>query len=52
LLGELSPGIPGGFLIGGEWDHIPVVTKAGGFGSPDTLLDVAYALGVRSRPDA
>jgi uncharacterized protein YgbK (DUF1537 family) len=52
LIGEVSPGIPGGFLIGGEWDGIPVVTKAGGFGSPDTLLDVAYALGVRSRPDA
>jgi uncharacterized protein YgbK (DUF1537 family) len=52
LVGEVSPGIPCGFLLGGAWDAIPVVTKAGGFGSPDTLLDVAYALGVRSRPDA
>jgi uncharacterized protein YgbK (DUF1537 family) len=51
LVGELSPGIPCGSLVGGFWDAMPVVTKAGGFGSPDTLLDVAYALGVRSRPD-
>jgi uncharacterized protein YgbK (DUF1537 family) len=51
LVGELSPGIPCGSLIGGFWDGMPVVTKAGGFGSPNTLLDVAYALGVRSRPD-
>jgi uncharacterized protein YgbK (DUF1537 family) len=52
LIGELNPGIPCGFLVGGDWDALLVVTKAGGFGSPDTLLDVAYALGVRSRPDA
>jgi uncharacterized protein YgbK (DUF1537 family) len=51
LVGELSPGVPCGFLVGGFWDAMPVVTKAGGFGSPDTLLDVAHALGVRSRPD-
>jgi uncharacterized protein YgbK (DUF1537 family) len=52
LVGEVSPGIPCGFLIGGDWDGIPVVTKAGGFGLPVALLDVACALGVRSRPDA
>jgi uncharacterized protein YgbK (DUF1537 family) len=48
LIGELSPGIPCGYFVGGRWDHIPIITKAGGFGSPDALLDVAQALGVSS----
>jgi uncharacterized protein YgbK (DUF1537 family) len=34
---------------GGIWDGLTVVTKAGGFGTPETLLDVAHALGVRSQ---
>jgi uncharacterized protein YgbK (DUF1537 family) len=45
LTGEVSPGIPIGHLLGGVWDQVPVVTKAGGFGTPDTLLDVLRALG-------
>jgi uncharacterized protein YgbK (DUF1537 family) len=47
--GELEPGVPFGRLIGGEWDGVPVVTKAGGFGGPDTLLDAVRALGVSSQ---
>jgi uncharacterized protein YgbK (DUF1537 family) len=48
LLGELEPGVPVGELQDGVWHGVTVVTKAGGFGTPDTLLDVARALGVSS----
>ena len=43
-LGELAPGVPFGHLVGGQWDTVSVVTKAGGFGTPTTLLDVVRAL--------
>jgi uncharacterized protein YgbK (DUF1537 family) len=46
ITGELQPGIPIGYLHGGLWADVPVVTKAGGFGTPDTLCDFAHALGV------
>ena len=46
--GEISPGIPIGLLEGGRWHGVTVVTKAGGFGGADTLLDVARTLGVSS----
>jgi uncharacterized protein YgbK (DUF1537 family) len=45
LLGELQPGIPVGVLEDGSWHGTTVVTKAGGFGMPGTLLDVVRALG-------
>jgi len=45
LAGELSPGVPIGRLVGGAWNGVRVVTKAGGFGQPNTLLDVVRALG-------
>jgi uncharacterized protein YgbK (DUF1537 family) len=48
LRGELQPGIPFGTLEDGRWHGVTVVTKAGGFGSPRTLLDVVHALGVSS----
>jgi uncharacterized protein YgbK (DUF1537 family) len=48
LEGELEPGIPYGQLQGGPWHGVQVVTKAGGFGTPETLLDVVRALGVSS----
>jgi D-threonate/D-erythronate kinase len=38
---EVQPGIPGGRLVGGAYEGLPVVTKAGGFGDPRALL---YAL--------
>jgi uncharacterized protein YgbK (DUF1537 family) len=44
ISGELAPGIPVGTLKGGAWDGVTVVTKAGGFGGPDTLVDVVRAL--------
>jgi uncharacterized protein YgbK (DUF1537 family) len=50
LRGELEPGIPIGTLEDGRWHGVTAVTKAGGFGSPRTLLDVVHALGVSS-PD-
>jgi uncharacterized protein YgbK (DUF1537 family) len=48
LQGELEPGIPFGHLVGGIWAGLPVVTKAGGFGQNEALLDVVHALGVSS----
>jgi uncharacterized protein YgbK (DUF1537 family) len=51
LHGELAPGIPVGCISGGVWDGVTVVTKAGGFGTPDTLVDVARALGVSSKAE-
>jgi uncharacterized protein YgbK (DUF1537 family) len=48
ILGEIEPGIPIGQLEDGIWHGITVVTKAGGFGHPNTLLDVVQALGVSS----
>ncbi len=39
VTGELAPGVPAGRLVGGPWDSVPVVTKAGGFGGPRQLLD-------------
>ena len=44
VLGDLQPGIPWGRWIGGRMDGVPVVTKAGGFGNPDTLCDIARFL--------
>jgi uncharacterized protein YgbK (DUF1537 family) len=44
ILGELQPGIPVGTLEGSLWHGCTVVTKAGGFGAPGTLLDVSRAL--------
>jgi uncharacterized protein YgbK (DUF1537 family) len=48
ILGELQPGIPVGRLEDGAWHGLTVVTKAGGFGTPSTLLDVVRALGPSS----
>jgi uncharacterized protein YgbK (DUF1537 family) len=37
LEGEVEAAIPFGRLIGGEFDGLPVITKAGSFGAEDTL---------------
>jgi uncharacterized protein YgbK (DUF1537 family) len=37
LEGEVEPAIPFGRLIGGEFEGLPVITKAGSFGAEDTL---------------
>jgi uncharacterized protein YgbK (DUF1537 family) len=38
---EIAPGIPCGVIAGGRFDACPVVTKSGGFGRPDALIEVA-----------
>jgi len=38
---EVARGIPYGVIGGGLFDALPVVTKSGGFGRPDALIDVA-----------
>jgi uncharacterized protein YgbK (DUF1537 family) len=48
LAEEVQPGIPGGRLVGGTCDGLWVVTKAGGFGDEEALLDaLAYLHGER-----
>jgi len=37
-LRELLPGVPAGRLLGGRYDGTVMITKAGGFGSPDAIL--------------
>lgn len=41
LHGEIVRGVPWGTIQGGIMDQVPVVTKSGGFGAPDTLVRVA-----------
>ena len=41
LRGEVEPGLAWGRLVGGAWAGLSVVTKAGGFGDPETLVRVA-----------
>lgn len=40
LIGEIEPGIPHGYMLDGILSGVPVATKAGGFGQPDTLAGV------------
>lgn len=42
VLGEAAPGIPYGRLRGGLLDQRLLVTKAGGFGGPETLANILY----------
>lgn len=37
LVGEVEPGIPLVRLIGGPLEGLPLITKAGGFGAPETM---------------
>jgi len=52
ILGDVEPGIPWGRWIGGRMDGLPLVTKAGGFGNPDTLCDIALFLTGRPAVEA
>jgi len=38
LCGEVLPGVPWGYVVGGVADGLPLITKSGGFGQPHTLL--------------
>jgi uncharacterized protein YgbK (DUF1537 family) len=40
--GEISPGLAVSRMIGGRWNEVRVVSKSGGFGSPD-LLSLLFA---------
>jgi len=42
LAGEVEPGIPLGTVEG--WHNLPIITKAGAFGSPQTLVSCRAAL--------
>jgi uncharacterized protein YgbK (DUF1537 family) len=44
LESELLPGIPLGILAGGARPDLPVITKAGGFGSPEALVQAIQFL--------
>ncbi|HWR49583.1 MAG TPA: four-carbon acid sugar kinase family protein [Bryobacteraceae bacterium] len=44
LIREILPGIPYGRLLGGRFDGVPVITKAGGFGAENTLSVLVDAL--------
>lgn len=44
LKGELERGVPWGRVRGGAADGIPIITKSGGFGSPDCLWRALRAL--------
>jgi D-threonate/D-erythronate kinase len=50
LRDEVTTGVPIGTLVGGLGDGLPVVTKAGGFGNQDTLVQAVEAVhAVRDR---
>lgn len=44
LIDEVSGGVPLGTLIGGDYAGMPIVTKAGGFGTEDILIQAAENL--------
>jgi 4-hydroxythreonine-4-phosphate dehydrogenase len=53
LLGEVEPGLP--FSVADKWPQFPVLTKAGAFGSPQTLVccrDFLQKLARTSRSEA
>ena len=49
LRGDVERGVPWGYLVGGEWEGLPVVTKAGGFGNEHTLLLAVEFLGAADK---
>jgi uncharacterized protein YgbK (DUF1537 family) len=40
ILGEVEPLVPFGIFTGGRLDGIPLITKAGGFGAEDIILNM------------
>lgn len=49
LGGEVLPGVVWGYLADGTYAGLPVVTKAGGFGDENTLLDAIRFLRLPER---
>jgi hypothetical protein len=50
LVDEVLPGIPHGIICGGALDGIAIVTKSGGFGDPDALIQVAEHFSCPDQP--
>jgi uncharacterized protein YgbK (DUF1537 family) len=48
--GEIEKFIPFGLLMGGKYEGVPVVTKAGGFGSLNIIADVIHYNDSKNRP--
>jgi len=48
--GELLKGIVKGRLIGGDWDGLTIITKAGGFGKEDALEKIMAILETGASP--
>ena len=49
LGGEVLRGLPWGTLLGGSANGLPICTKAGGFGNPDSLCEAVSFLAARAR---
>ena len=47
LKDEFAPGIPWGYLQGGIFDGLPVITKSGGFGREAVLAEAVDFLALR-----
>ena len=45
IIDQIEPYIPLGLFIGSKIDTLPVVTKAGGFGNENTLINIIQKLG-------
>ena len=43
IVAEAEPFVPAGLIVGGPWDGLPIVTKAGGFGS-ERVIESALRL--------
>ena len=42
--GELMPGVPHARIAGGRWHDLTVISKSGGFGTPDLLIRLAESV--------
>ncbi|GIQ69788.1 four-carbon acid sugar kinase family protein [Xylanibacillus composti] len=51
VMGEVEEGLPWCLPCGGRWSELVIVTKAGGFGSEQSLCRAARAAGARTRGD-
>jgi D-threonate/D-erythronate kinase len=50
LLAEVLPGIPRGVIRGGTYEGISIVTKSGGFGDSDALIQIAEHFSCPNQP--
>ena len=47
IANEVAPGVPWGYLAGGQHDGLPVVTKAGAFGEDDVFVKALAILKIK-----